>query len=496
MNISMRAGQLYAEVNEEQNWFETEGNSSNRTGDRVAWLTYEKSNFVAVRGELRDGLGKRNRVEVIDQISDRSGNRQAISFNNPNITEIVTLKETQLSPGCVSNSTLYLKDCTRQSGYLLTVYGQNFGSKDARVFIGGELCVGTVHGKISHNELTCTMPEGTARGQNAWMMNYLGEMGATSGLVDYYQCPPGEYQSGFACVPCPTGEFSSTRNQKRCMPCGPGTFAPSKGRAICIRCSPGSFANEFSSTVCKPCPPGTSVNFAGATECTRCALGQFAATPGSQSCTFCQLNSINDQWNTDCLCTTNYYASARDPEKDNQITCRECGLGMDCTKEATFDGRISKENRNIDVEHTHPRYNFSAEDTYYTLYPLKGFMPMMHSTPETRRMMSCFDNNACLGGPPGKQCAKGYFGSLCADCGADHGAKPGHLCETCPDFVQNVFKMFGICVMVFVGIVYLIRKTIAGAEVKKSEISSVFKIMLSFTQFNSLAVKFNYNYPP
>jgi len=501
--IAVKAGEEYLSDNpDEYNWYEAEMNNTNQnatgalTSDRVAWLVYEFSNFVAIKGELRPGLGKRNRVEVIDQIGERAASRQAVSYYNPNITEILTTKETPLSPGCISNSTLVLRECSRESGYLLTVYGVNFGSKDARVFIGGELCIGTVHGKIPHNELTCTMPKGTAKIQNTWIMNELGEMGGTSGTSDYYQCPPGSYQSGFACKPCPTGEFSSTRNQKKCKPCVPGTYAPWKGFSMCLRCFPGSYTNEFSSTTCKSCSPGKYVNFAGATECTQCPQGQFAASPNSRSCNVCELNSNNDEWNTDCLCNVNFYGYKRDPKFDMRLGCKDCNEGMDCSHEGTFDGNIPKDNRNIVVESSHPRANFSAEAAYYTLYPLKGYMPMMHSTPETRAMSTCFDNNACLGGAPGQQCAKGYYGSLCADCGTDHSSKAGHKCETCPDFAMNILRMIGMCLLVFVGIILFIRETIKGAESKKSEIGSVFKIGLSFLQFNALATKFNYNYPP
>lgn len=497
-NISEKAGELYAIPDDVDNWWHSQVNRTdqNTTLDRLAWLTYEMSNFVAIKGELRAGLGKRNLVEVRDETGDRVGSRQAMSYKNPTIVKILTTKETTLSPGCISNTSLYLRDCTRESGYLLTVYGENFGSKKARVFIGGELCIGTVHGKIPHNELTCTMPKGKAKNQNTWMMNSLGEMGITSGTTDYYQCPPGSYQSGFACKPCPTGEYSSTRNQKKCKPCVPGTYAPWKGFSICLRCSPGKYMNEFSSTTCKKCPPGSYVNFAGATECSSCTQGKFAASPGARFCNFCEINSDNDVWNTDCICNVNFFAYARDPEMDMRLSCLKCADGMDCSHEGTFDGSIAKDNRNIVVGPTHLRLNFSAEDAYYTLYPTKGYMPSMHSTPKTRAMIKCFENNACLGGAPGEQCAKGYYGSLCADCGANHGSKPGHKCETCPDLKLNILRMFGVCFAVIILLVVFIRETIKGAESKKSEIGSVIKIGFSFMQFNALATKFNYNYPP
>jgi len=499
-SIAEKAGQEYAKPEDKVNWYHTEMNSTNQnaTLDRLAWLTYEMSDFVAIKGELRAGIGKRNLVEVIDQIGDRVGSRQAMSYKNPEIVEILTTKETTLSPGCISNSSLYLRDCSRESGYLLQVYGDNFGSKEARVFIGGELCIGTIHGKIPHKELTCTMPKGTAKNQNTWMMNSLGEMGITSGTTDYYQCPPGSYQSGFACKPCPTGEYSSTRNQKKCEPCAAGTYAPWKGHSSCRACALGTYTNEQSSHRCKLCSPGTYNNKPAATECSPCPKGRFAASPGSHSCPFCDINSNNDAWNTDCICNKNFFAWTRDArvEMDMRVSCMECGEGMNCSHEGTFDGNIEKNNRNIVVEPTHKRSNFSAEETYYTLYPIKGYMPMMHSKPETRKMVKCFDNNACLGGSPEEQCAPGYYGSLCADCGANHGSKPGHLCETCPDLVLNILRMFGVCIGVTIMLVLFIREAIKGAESKKSEIGSVIKIGFSFMQFNALATKFNYQYPP
>lgn len=52
-------------------------------------------------------------------------------------------------------------DCRRPGGVLITIQGQYFGSKRAKVVVGGEICANVKHNAtVPNRELSCVIPAG------------------------------------------------------------------------------------------------------------------------------------------------------------------------------------------------------------------------------------------------------------------------------------------------------------------------------------------------
>ena len=114
-------------------------------------------------------------------------------------------------------------------------------------------------------------------------------------------------------------------------------------------------------------------------------------------------------------------------------------------------------------------------------------------TPETLEMVKCI-NQACVGGT--EMCKEGFTGILCTACEAGLGKVGGHGCETCLPPAVNAVRLLGVLICVCFVICLFIYKTITSAEQEKSDLSTIGKIGFSFLQFNSLALQFDYEFPP
>ena len=113
---------------------------------------------------------------------------------------------------------------------------------------------------------------------------------------------------------------------------------------------------------------------------------------------------------------------------------------------------------------------------------------MLHTQPDNIEMMSCF-NTACEGGrsaryaSTGELCSEGFTGTLCTDCSEGNGVVSGFGCETCLDPYINALRLGGVLLAVFLVMILFIVQTIKSAEVGKSELSTIGKILFSFLQF-------------
>ena len=82
------------------------------------------------------------------------------------------------------------------------------------------------------------------------------------------------------------------------------------------------------------------------------------------------------------------------------------------------------------------------------------------------------------------------------DCIDGLGKTSGYGCETCLPPAANAMRLIGVMGVVSLVIVYFIRGTIKSAMKAKSDLSTIGKIGFSFLQFNSMALSFDYKFPP
>ena len=82
------------------------------------------------------------------------------------------------------------------------------------------------------------------------------------------------------------------------------------------------------------------------------------------------------------------------------------------------------------------------------------------------------------------------------DCQDGLGKTSGHGCETCLHPAVNFLRLLAVMGVVSAMIVLFIRATIKSAMKAKSDLSTIGKIGFSFLQFNSMALQFDYEFPP
>lgn len=82
------------------------------------------------------------------------------------------------------------------------------------------------------------------------------------------------------------------------------------------------------------------------------------------------------------------------------------------------------------------------------------------------------------------------------DCEDGLGKTSGHGCETCLSPTANLLRLFGVMGIVALVIIWFIRTTIKSALEGQSDLSAIGKIGFSFLQFNSMALQFDYEFPP
>ena len=214
-------------------------------------------------------------------------------------------------------------------------------------------------------------------------------------VVETKYCPTGLVLSpDGTCVPCPSGEISSSGlNAGTCTPCNRGLYA------------------SDDQTQCLPCPAGTANSLPrGASEevaCLPCEPGSFANETGSSLC---------------LLCRSETYQPA-----NSSSVCLACPLGGDC--------------RALGV--ATPR----ALPGYYRDTSKPGLVFMACAPPASR----CLGNNECAPGwagePACSDCATGYYLKQ------DYLTDP--QCSACPRYIMAYVA--GIVLIVLVVSVTLVK---------------------------------------
>lgn len=96
----------------------------------------------------------------------------------------------------------------------------------------------------------------------------------------------------------------------------------------------------------------------------------------------------------------------------------------------------------------------------------------------------CLRPDSCLGGSetdPVGTCDTGYQGILCSDCAEGYSAS-GLDCNLCPAPGWNI-AIFGLLMIVlFIVIVFLVKSTLGGVEMRKPLHSVLLKIFMNHFQ--------------
>jgi hypothetical protein len=100
--------------------------------------------------------------------------------------------------------------------------------------------------------------------------------------------------SNFTFVPCPAG-FGTSSYGDPCIPCPPGQFKTSKGISTCTYCPVNTFSNQIGSTNCTSCPfnmksPGTTTGLKSASECV--CINNTMVHPTHRMCVNCPAGAI------------------------------------------------------------------------------------------------------------------------------------------------------------------------------------------------------------
>eukprot|EP00971_Amphidinium_carterae_P054677 1076961-Amphidinium_carterae.1 len=177
---------------------------------------------------------------------------------------------------------------------------------------------------------------------------------------------------GTSCRGCKAGTFSAY-GDANCTTCAEGTFAAAEGQSACDTCPVGRFGPQEGLEMCSPC--------SGARVSTMVVIEvngelEYTYTTGSAS-------------NSSCGCD-------RGARPDVLGDCVVCGEGLICKG---LDG-------------------VSVAEGFY-------------SAPDLSIFRCHGDDRRCIGGVPGKTCARGRRGIACADC--QEGMRPGDdgMCVDC-----------------------------------------------------------------
>ena len=114
--------------------------------------------------------------------------------------------------------------------------------------------------------------------------------------------------------------------------------------------------------------------------------------------------------------------------------------------------------------------------------------------------IGCLFASACLGYESTYNnslgaCFSGYQGYLCADCEVGYSRSGDYECAKCPNPILNVVQLVLILLAVIVGIVIMIRSTLAGALQRKNIQSVYIKILMNHLQLIVLTASFDFDWP-
>mmetsp|Transcript_32875 Transcript_32875/g.37654 ORF Transcript_32875/g.37654 Transcript_32875/m.37654 type:complete len:200 (-) Transcript_32875:14-613(-) len=114
--------------------------------------------------------------------------------------------------------------------------------------------------------------------------------------------------------------------------------------------------------------------------------------------------------------------------------------------------------------------------------------------------IACLYSSACLGyvSPSNNklgECFTGYQNILCADCQPGFSRTSDFQCDKCPNATWNIIRLLLVFIAVVVGVVFMIRSTLAGALQRKNVQSIYIKILMNHLQLLVLTSSFNFKWP-
>ena len=480
--------------------------------------------------ELPGGSGDGADVQL-DIVGCNSEVVNLISFSSPTVTALH-------HPNCTETDTAALIDCPREEVGTLTVYGSNFGSNSAIVFVGTRACTHVVHNETNLNGvLHCDMPGGHAATANVIVITGGGGVSAAANnTMSFGGCPVGTYQLGadnecplcpkgrysitegaFVCTECPAGRYQNVEGQQDCEECGAGTYSADVGQEECDDCEPGSYTaeettkfscrtcalghytEEYGQSSCEPCAAGTYSDQPFPSTCTLCpkgttsSPGQFFCSEcgsavdfqdqlGQSTCLKCPVDSVADEDHINCLCDFGHYAI---PYGDYSLF-------------ASLDP-VAYDNYNaLYINNDDPPFDPSAHlgiwcplcpegadcteigTTVENVTASEGFFLGTDGTGTT--FLTCLNENACASDG---ECAEGYTGASCTICDEGLVMNEKFQCKDCPALILTVIMLLvGAAIFLFV-LIFKMNDVKNGGYTEKD----VFiKAAISALQVNGLAL--------
>ena len=81
---------------------------------------------------------------------------------------------------------------------------------------------------------------------------------------------------------------------------------------------------------------------------------------------------------------------------------------------------------------------------------------------------------------------------MCLDCQVGYSRTGSdYKCSGCPTKQANSFRLVGIFIVVFIGLIFLIRSNLQGALEKKNYLSVFFRILMNHFQLLTLTASFD-----
>ena len=120
------------------------------------------------------------------------------------------------------------------------------------------------------------------------------------------------------------------------------------------------------------------------------------------------------------------------------------------------------------------------------------------SSPIIDKMTPCFREESCLGGNEKDalgQCATGYQGILCSDCSTGY-TRSGEECSECPVLIWNILIFLALIILLIAVIMFLVRSTLNGVEMKKPLYQVYLKIFLNHFQILAAVTQIDFKWPP
>lgn len=276
------------------------------------------------------------------------------------------------------------------------------------------------------------------------------------GSTNCTDCETGKYSSeprSSLCIPCKAGSYGVPNNRTFCPLCEPGKFSENPAQLVCINCEPGKFAPDSNSSECTKCPVGrfqseegastgcgicdvgTFAGGLGQTGCEECVLGTIAPNRETKECSKCAFGVPANVQRTVCLCPKGYYVDPNLILINNEVDCKPCPMGADCSSNGTLSCR--------DESITCQKQGVRTMSGYWRGDGMAFFRCLL---PE----------HCCGGNGTFNCCNQNRGGFLCASClpGTSANSILG-ACEACPDEGQAVAVTVVIVIVIFIAAVIM-----------------------------------------